>query len=325
MVQPSIRASVLLPVNIIAFILSVFPLLLERCNRRQVQGHAANVKKTSRLMRSVILSIAVYYVANLVNITACIACKMMALVMTYNYLIKIWFQGLFLLHRAHLVQGITPLLSAKWFSKILPRIYFGLNIIFALIFTKYVMDKDYVCVPYTDTGEVHFCAPHDSDESVSSVALGAMVNLLIVMFLIILFAVPLYRTVRVDIGTMNANQLTARKKLKRLLVWSVSMTLINQITSLAVVFVKIYPSEWAFALLRLDDVINVWTSWLMITRNRHFLVRILFRAQAAVKGRREESIPTLPTTFSEMNSSRRNNNLNSLKSKSQISVDEQIN
>ena len=100
----------------------------------------------------------------------------------------------------------------------------------------------------------------------------------------------------VEVEELNAKQIQSNIQLKRILIWSVSMTAINQMKTALLVLYSFFPNEWVFAATRFDDVINVWTSWLMITRNRQLLDRI---SRGTLERVRRMS---MPTTLTEMNS-----------------------
>ena len=108
--------------------------------------------------------------------------------------------------------------------------------------------------------------------------LAIFVDVLFTSFLLALFAVPMYRVYQQDLGVLNDNQLLHRMKLKRLLMWCVVLTFINQISSTLYFIPALYVPPitmigyFTLLLIRtMDPPINVWTSWMMITRNRKYL------------------------------------------------------
>ena len=103
------------------------------------------------------------------------------------------------------------------------------------------------------------------------------VDAVLTSFLVILFVVPLYGVYRQDLGTLNDDQLRQRMKLKRLLIWCVVLTFLNQVTSIFFLIPALHQSTAVsilFLIGKLDPPINVWTSWLMIARNRQYLQRV---------------------------------------------------
>ena len=77
---------------------------------------------------------------------------------------------------------------------------------------------------------------------------------------------------------MNHNQQRQRKKLKELLIWSVVMTFINQVSSIFLTIPFVFPSKFTWSVLymigQFDPAVNIWTTWLMITSNRQHLRRL---------------------------------------------------
>ena len=188
---------------------------------------------------------------------------------------------LFLIHRAKLAQGMSPVLSQKWFEKVFPTIVAVIIIVFVAVVTRNTLEMQMECVSYLDSDVFQWCFV---DLSVATPWIGIMVDVIITAGLMVLFIVPLYRVYNVDLGVMNANQLQQRKKLRNLLIWSVVLTFINQVSSTltflpSVTDPRAHPATFLLNLLwfgigKLDPSINVWSSWLIITRNRQFVKQV---------------------------------------------------
>ena len=78
------------------------------------------------------------------------------------------------------------------------------------------------------------------------------------------------------------------------------MTFINQMTSILTVLSFVSPEEWVFSIGIWDAFINVWTSWLMITKNRQYLEYLLCWCVYVTCFKETENISMIPTMFTEM-------------------------
>merc|ERR1712202_119170 len=97
----------------------------------------------------------------------------------------------------------------------------------------------------------------------------------ITVFLVSLFVVPLYRIIQTDLGTLNDRQRAGRMRLRRLLEWSVALTFLHLFSSNAMVLVHLlYKNEFSKLFDPFDQAINVWTSMLMMRRNRGYLKQV---------------------------------------------------
>lgn len=283
--DPELFASISITLEF-TILLSFLPVLFLDLRNRKI-NRSRDAKRTKYLMISVFFSNLALQTIFILYSSACfgIHCLIMGALM---YLTRFSAKGInlmFLLHRANLVQGMSPILSKVWFEKILPAVV----ILFTLGVTIGTM-RDGLryhveCYPYDDADALGVCAGDDieQDEEVLEsiyvlVRCLIALDVAIVTFLMILFVVPLYRIYRQDLGQMNVNQLRQREKLWKLLKWSVLLTFINQASTTAgasifVVDLTPYPLlYWLVAFLfKFDPSINVWTSWLMVNRNRHYL------------------------------------------------------
>jgi len=291
------HAALILPANAVVFMLVLLPLFLERFNSRTSQEFEAGsrkAQKTKILMRAVIFGTTFVGAQNLVRYTACLQCRDYILPLQYNStVINKGLQSLFLIHRANLVQGMAPVMSKKWFEKILPRCMYGTIILFMVVYTKTALETQLSCERYIDESPFRFCAATGGSGSRISIIVGVIVNTLMVVFFVSLFAIPLYRTSTADIGQLNDKQKRSRNKLKRILIWSVVMTAINQLTTALLIVATLVRNEWVFVFMRMDDAINVWTSWAMIKRNRQTLNIICRRMQAQTSDQRRERSSTM--------------------------------
>lgn len=265
--------------TLICVIVLILPLIaLEKINPKV--DRSSNGKRTQWLIKAVIVSNTVFAMYFLSRMIVCWHCaSQWVLFFGLKWVTKL-FNLLFLVHRAKLSQGMTPILSKKWFEKILPRfIVVNFFIFMAGSTFSTALKKEYVCEAYNDTDSIHFCwFAGGLDVVTRDQMIGAAIflgfDVVITVLLLTLFVVPLYRVYSLDLGAMNDNQLRQRNKLRALVVWSVALCLINQVTS-TVHLLPIFgqsKSIWVLnSIGKFDPAINVWTSWLMITRNRQIL------------------------------------------------------
>ena len=306
---PQILAAVGVTVEIFILLLILPVCFLELCDRKRNQSRQTQI--TQRLMIAVFLSNCANQVTCILIMTTCTNCTVTGVSYMYSRIILRGINWLFLIHRAKLVQGMTSILSTKWFNKILP-IFVVIWIIGTLVWTTFVNDiieREYQCLSYTDSDTLQWCWDLDYETTSSdliSLSFFLTMDLLATVFLLILFIVPLYRVYNTDLGRMNLNQLKHRTKLKRLLIWSVILALINQISSIFIWLLSFDRSPLSMVLYffigRFDAPINVWTSWLMITRNREFLHRVLCCCCTKKKERRLVSQELAFTNLSSKNS-----------------------
>ena len=272
----------------LVFLLPVF--ILEKLNQQPIRSRNARITKW--LMFGVIASNALHHIVWMLELSVCVQCKIQYSSWGVTKAILKGFNLIFLIHRAKLVQGITPVLSNKWFEKIFPR--FIVVMICGFIFASIDdgMHKNAECAPYDNWDGILHCqgvqdpdpepdaeAEADGGDNGFVILIASAIGLdsLITAFLMVLFIIPLYRVYKVDLGVMNRNQLSHRKKLKHLLIWSIGLTAINQMTSTLIMASFLPGSNFPFFLVLIgesDPVINVWTAWLMVTRNRQYLKRL---------------------------------------------------
>lgn len=268
---------------------SFVPVLFLDLRSRKI-NRSRDAKRTKYLVIGVFFSNVALQASFIFLNTACFAfdCNILS---PLSYLMRFPTKGInliFLLHRAKLVQGMSPILSRIWFEKILPAVV----ILFILGVTIGTMREgirfNMECSPYADADALGWCNWEgvDQDEGVwdstrKLVWCLIAFDAVIVAFLLILFVVPLYRVYRQNLGQMNANQLLQRTKLWKLLKWSVLLTFINQVSTTAGAILYVvnqwpHPSlGWLTILIAVfDPSINVWTSWLMINRNRNYLASL---------------------------------------------------
>lgn len=309
----TLQAAFWIPVTGASVLLIMPVLMLQAANQREIRTR--NAKRTKWLMLGVIASntaaASIFFVRMLVCGGYC-----NILIGIQGALGKILlriFNLLFLVHRAKLAQGMTPILSKKWFEKILPTIIVVVFSGFLLIGLTSTAETNYACSPYEDWSDVSICNPIvDPDAQVDERTFKAFVvamialDVLITAILMTLFIIPLYRVYRAGLGQLNRNQLRQKTKLKELLLWSTVMTFINQITTTFLWLPSLHYSLATHVLGVVglfDSPINVWTAWLMVTSNRQYLRR---QCRSICKGRHGETdmrremsgltnVPSLPS------------------------------
>lgn len=262
-------------------ILAVLMPVLVLAWMNQQPASTRKAKRTKHLMIAVIASNTINYLIDAVLMLGCGFCAYRISAYFISGAIVKGVNLLFLVHRAKLVQGMAPVLSVKWFEKIFPGLTTGLVIVFIFLIIKGSFATEYECAPNPDWNTLQQCNMKSAGSSGQSTAImGIGLDLVITIFLMILFIVPLYRVSHADIGVMNANQLKQRKKLRDLLIWSIFLTFVNQVSSSLKFVDMALPSQTSRILSRIgkfDPAINIWTSWLMITRNRQYSKRMYLR------------------------------------------------
>ena len=269
-----------LSIQVIVFLLILILVILEKINHKE--DGSSNGKRTNRLMIGVIIVNSVFTLCWISYKTVCIHCPVQYVLMVDTRWVMRWFNWQFLIHRAKLAQGMTPILSKKWFTKIFPGIITFVIVLFFFISIPSGLQKETTCETYKSIDiDVQQCALayNGINDALKAIAIFFFgFDLVITVFLLTLFVVPLYRVYSTDLGVLNANQLRQRCKLRTLLIWSVTMCLINQITSTLLALPVLGDTRVIWVLVdiaRFDPAINVWTSWLMITRNRQYLRKVL--------------------------------------------------
>ena len=268
---------------------SILPVLfLDRCSRKP--NRSPNAKRTKYLMIGVFFSNILFQLISLFRHTACIHCTLMSVALIVSRSVVREMNLIFFIHRAKLVQGMSPVSSKKWFERILPIsvtvIIFG----FIVVGTKSTIGSQYECNPYPDWNVFHRCS-YAKTSSGTGIALWFAISLdtIITSGLMVLFIIPLYRVYNADIGVMNENQMRQRMKLRNLLIWSVLLTFTNQVTT-AMYFVQLVVDQdgeslFLWVLGKFDPSINVWSSWLIVARNRQFVKQMCCCKMSAVPQR----------------------------------------
>ena len=295
---------------VIVFLLILIVFILEKVNHKVDRSN--NGKRTNRLMIGVIIANATFTLCALFYNTTCLHCAVQYALMLDAKWIMRWFNLLFLIHRAKLAQGMTPILSKKWFTKILPRIITFVTVMFLILTTVSSFSKEMICETYNDIGLQYCDVAGGYTNSASDVLKALLVfyigfDLILTVFVLALFVVPLYRVYRTNLGALNTNQLRQRSKLRTLLIWSVAMCFINQITSIFFILPGFADTRVIWVLVDIgwfDPAINVWTSWLMITRNRRYLRKVLQCSCCRPKQTKSEgtSLQSALTDVSDMES-----------------------
>ena len=273
-------------VPIIVFLFIIPVLLIEWFHRND--GRASrNGRRTQRLLLGVIIVNTVFAFASLLNWTVCFHCTGQISFYGGTRFLMRAMNALFLIHRAKLAQGMQPVLRAKCFDKILPICISTFFCFFGMVgaVSTFAMSRA-ECQPYPDSDVFHHCYGRDSsqeeaiDDDKQRIFQGVIlcIDFFITAFLLMLFVVPLYRVYKTNLGMLNENQQKQRQKLRNLLIWSVVLTFINQVTSSFFAIIGFGKSTGFMVLMtvgKMDPFINVWTSWLMITRNRQYLRKML--------------------------------------------------
>ena len=293
------RDSVRFPTDLVVLLILIPPIFAEWRNQQPVRSR--NGKVTKYLMIGVMTF---NTLSQLLWAGQWIGCANCGLHMCSIYISKALIKGInmaFLIHRAKLVQGMSPVLSKKWFEKILPAIVVGIIVILISATIKSFLDPNlhWICVTANHWESGTRCSPdidqddQNSSDSRKTAALAIALDVVITTFLMVLFVVPLYRINHNDIGVMNENQMKQRRKLKRLLIWSVLLTFISQVTS-TLNLVKIVHRSSVTGILFLiglfDPAINIWTLWLMVSRNRQSVQRICFCTRCGEALSRQHSV-----------------------------------
>lgn len=274
-------ASLSVPFDMIILLIIVSVFVAEKLNHKP--NRSSNAKRTTYLMRGVMVSHATWQVLSIILAITCVHCQAS---WAAAWSIRAVMKGitlLFLGHRAKLAQGMVPILSKKWFEKIIPRFIIAQMFCMVLSSIYAAYTDEFQCTLYPDDDNLEFCTTAENASEDSNIIgwIFILFDFWVTGFLMTLFAVPLRRMYRADLGILNANQLKQREKLKELLSWSIVLTAINQVTSIVAVIYLMYrwgdtQSNGMYALWAIgqsDAGFNVWTSWLMLSRNRQYLQR----------------------------------------------------
>ena len=247
--------------------------------RNHTRGRSRNAKRTNCLMMGVLISSALSALVYMAIWTVCWDCAAESSLYGFVRSIMRGTNLLFMIHRAKLSQGMTPILGVKAFETIMP-ICMVVPYIFIFVWgaIDLYLTMQPTCTSFADTDLFHTCFTMDNmDYELQRAIMGTVVyEFVISTFLLALFVVPLYRVYRADLGSLNDHQMRQRVKLKDLLIWSVVLCFINQVTSTFNWFIAfgqtpVLMTLWTIG--KFDPAINVWTSWLMISRNRQYLLK----------------------------------------------------
>ena len=293
------RTSVHSVVTLVVLLLLIPPILAEWMNNRPVRSR--NAKLTRYLMIGVITFNTLSHLLWIGRWLGCVNCGLLVGFMFTSKAVVKGINMAFLIHRAKLVQGMSPVLSKKCFEKILPAIVAGIVFIYIAGIIKSLTNPDlvWICVQGNDWKSIQFCSSEKTEDNQSNddarggTALAIAIDLVITTFLMILFVVPLYRVNHNDLGVMNDNQVRQRRKLKRLLIWSVLLTFISNVTSTMSLLLIVYPADVTYVLFVIgisDPAINIWTLWFMITRNRQYFQDICCRYRRKKALNRQQSV-----------------------------------
>ena len=278
---PQLMASMFITFEVFIFLLMIPVFIFDI--RVKKENRSRDARRTKRLMLAIFVSNSVYQTIFIVVMMSCVHCAATNIsIWNYRAIVR-GINLLFFIHRAKLAQGMSPILKMKWFTKIFPATIV-VGIIMYMLWVTFggfnLINKEYHCASYIDTDALHWCWDFDelaAGETLIALCVGIIYDLLVTIFLMILFIVPLYRVYNTDIGRMNENQIRQRVRLKRLLLWSIVLALINQLSSILISARLFHSSQWMWFLFligKFDPPINVWSSWLMVTRNREYLQRV---------------------------------------------------
>ena len=279
-ITPERNASSNVALESVIFMLIIPVFILDQLRKKH--GGSQDAKRTKCLMMAVLSSNTLLQFLRIIGATVCANCNISYAVILDIRVLSRGINQLFLIHRAKVVQGIAPILSKKWFEKILPGIVTAVTLVGMFFTAQSATGYEFNCISYTDSRVLHFCwntndQHFDDEQKMYTVAFPLTLDLIWTTCFLTLFVVPLYRVYQLDLGIMNDNQWRQRNKLKRLLFWSVALTFLNQVTSTLYLLRVIYRSPTTMAMYmigRFDPPINVWTSWFMVTRNRQYLQQI---------------------------------------------------
>lgn len=213
------KASIVLSIECIVFLFILPVLLLDRYSHKQSRSREG--KRTHFLMIVVVISNAIFQITNILRSTTCLtSCNAIMVAFINSRVVLKGINLIFLIHRAKLVQGMAPILSKKWFEKIIPSIVILLDLVLIVLMTRIALGTEYHCAMHTDSNSVHFCWKKQKyeDSGKTSIWFMILLDIVITAFLLTLFVVPLYRVYRQDLGVLNENQLRQRMKLKGLLI-----------------------------------------------------------------------------------------------------------
>lgn len=151
------KAVIVVPAEcaILLFILPV--LVLDRCGGKR--DRSTTGKRTRSLIIAVFITNTIFQITWILRATAChrLDCHVINTALFTSRALLKGTNLIFLIHRAKLVQAMTPILSKKCFEMILPSIIIACTLVFAILATPSTLNKDYHCAMYDDSTSVHFC------------------------------------------------------------------------------------------------------------------------------------------------------------------------
>ena len=287
----------------IFILMLIVPVIVLDCLNNASKSTKRDAKTTASLMNAVMISCTIFQSATILRYMLCLDCTVIICAFYHSRTIMKGINWWFLVHRVRLAQSglMDPFFSKKWFTRIIPGILLLISSGLLVSTTISSVDSEYFCQNYTDTDLLHRCWPRGGLRNISNeqkmlIGIGLCLDVVITVLLLGLFVVPLYRISHtLKLGMLNANQSQQRIKVQGYLRWSVLLTLINQVTSMFLLLPLLHLSGMTLLLWtvgKLDAPTNVWTSWLMITRNRHYLHRIHQNVCGRVT--RQQSMPMMP-------------------------------
>ena len=269
---PRLYAAYEISSDVVAFMLVLFVFVVERIGSSSRRPASREGRITKHLMTATILINASMYMFLCIPRFICVGVHCQAIHTIHGNMMLVCrtINFLFMVHRAKLAQGISQILNKTWFEKRLPIFFIVSAVLCSMCMSPYWIagEVEWACVHHTDARSVRFCHGNYSDNNYASTLyalfmIGAYSYIAVVFIgtvaLIYLFAVPLHRIVYTDLGTMNANQVLNRKKMKDLLIWSVILSSVNLLTTFATYFS--WYALWMKQMAKWDYALNVWTAW----------------------------------------------------------------
>eukprot|EP01084_Bolivina_argentea_P074182 134600_1 len=188
---------------------------------------------------------------------------------------------LFFIQRAKLSQEIKPILSVKYFNKILPLTVLFLYSMFIIgIISINITDtinhyKKYECIK-TEYITKYQCLQDTNDNNIDIVYIGSTLVAFITNIVIaFLFLKPMYLIPTIP-NSVFSNCKQTRKQYKTVLIYNVVLSMINLLSSQFMVSIwSLYPETFWY-MPSIDNMINALTTYLMIGRNRQWTVKIYY-------------------------------------------------
>ena len=288
-------ASEAIPLSIGVWILLLPILVIETFHRSPV--HHKDSKRTRWLLIAVTASNAAHQLSFMFRYFSCSHCELLTTMWGDTRALLKCFNWLFVIHRAKLAQAMQPILSQRCFEVILPCIIITIAIGFLYSITTSNFEQKWICSSYEDWEDLQFCITAEGGQTKGIVAAAMGLDGFITISMMALFVVPLYRVSNSGLGVMNDHQRKQRRRLRKLLIWSIVLTFVNQATSILVLIHFLHSSKFTHILWQIgqfDPPLNVWTSWLMLNRNREYL-RSICKRDKEIKEVMIAKLATLPS------------------------------